>query len=510
MYGKVYGACLTGIDGRVIEVEADVGSGLPQVQLVGLPDSSVRESVERVRSAIRNSGSTFPLGRVTINLAPADVRKDGTSFDLAIAAAVLHTTGQLDPSWVKDTVFIGELALDGTLRAVPGVISMAYTAKKLGYSTLVIPEESVREAALVPDIKLIPLNKLSELKELPCFVNGFNHSHDEICRLRTNVDLDFADVRGHRTAKRALVIAAAGRHNLLFSGTPGSGKTMLMKRLPTIMPLLSDEEGFEVTRIYSAAGQLPKTDGFIRERPFRSPHHTISTNGLAGGGSVPKPGEVSLAHYGVLYLDELPEFSRASLEVLRQPLEDRSITIGRARGVTTFPASFLFAASMNPCPCGYYGSGRSCTCSVQELRRYRAKLSGPLIDRIDLQVEVPKPVDFWEETEEGGTCRTGTTEGMRKQVEHAQAVQAERYRGTVYRYNSELQGSSLRIHCALTKDAEKLLRSAFDNLGLSARAHDRILKVARTIADVDGAAQLEGQHLAEAIQYRFWDRQHQF
>jgi len=508
MYGKVFSACIQGIAAQLITVEVDICNGLPQINLVGLPDSAVRESIERVRSAIKNCGFIFPMERITVNLAPADVRKEGTCYDLAIALSILIASGQMMPDSFINTLIIGELSLNGTLRPINGVLSMVHAAKSLGMKNVLLPEGNAEEATFIPDIKVFPLNNLNEL--IKCqnhIINGIEylvHSPSTA----TSIDdssVDYSDVIGQHHAKRALMIAAAGNHNILFIGPPGSGKTMLMRRLPTILPLMQDDESLEVTQIYSVAGLLTGEKQCMRVRPFRSPHHTISMGGLIGGGSIPKPGEISLAHRGVLFLDELPEFSRHVLEVLRQPLEDRHVIIARARATYHFPAHIIFAASMNPCPCGYFGSETSthpCSCSPLKIAHYRAKISGPLLDRIDMHVELPK-MDYKTLALRKNALSSNE---MIKPILIAQHYQNQRYAKHPIQRNSELSGRLLHNICELKPDAEKLLKQAFDMLGFSARAHDRILKISRTIADLAESDCIEGEHLAEAIQYRQLDK----
>lgn len=519
MYGKVLSACVLGIEGQTIEVEADLSNGLPQFNIVGLPDSAVRESAERVRSAIKNCGFKFPMERITINLAPADVRKEGASFDLAIAAGILHTGGQITIPEAERTMLIGELALDGTLRPVPGVLSMVHHAKKSGLRRIMLPIGNAAEARLIEGLDIVGLRHLKDLAPgSDGAANGANDLGRETITLLATAtgnetlntegsgNEDYADVIGQHHAKRALMIAAAGMHNILLIGPPGTGKTMLVRRLPTILPDMTDEESLEVTKIYSVAGKLSDRASFIRSRPFRAPHHTVSAVGLVGGGSVPKPGEASLAHRGVLFLDELPEFSRQTLEVLRQPLEDRSITIGRARAVFSFPSHFMLAASMNPCPCGYYGAETAltpCTCSTAKMLQYRAKISGPLLDRIDLHVEVPR----MSVSEFGAAQPRLSSAEMKRAIARALDIQRARYRGLPVRNNGELSGRWLRQFCRPEKDAAELLLGTFEALGLSVRAHDRILKLARTIADLDGSETIAVPHIAEAVQYRNLDRQ---
>lgn len=517
MYGKLMSACVAGIDGVLVEVETDIANGLPFFQVVGLPDSAIRESTERVRAAIRNSGFAYPMERITVNLAPADVRKEGSAFDLAIAAGILEASGQIRFEDAADTLWIGELALDGSLRPVSGVLSMVHQAARQGLKRVVLPMENAREAALVGSLEVVTVRELRELADPLVLTRlwGEAEADGELAAAGRTADSgsgllsgeDYADVCGQHQAKRALVIAASGKHNLLFIGPPGTGKTMLMRRLPTILPEMDDDEALEVTKIYSVAGRLTDRGQLLRMRPFRSPHHTVSPSGLAGGGSIPKPGEISLAHHGVLFLDELPEFSRLSLEALRQPLEDRRVTIGRARATYTYPAHFLLTASMNPCPCGFYGTEsdtEACTCSALKVAQYRSRISGPMLDRIDLHVEVPRT--RYEDLAFSDTGGHLSSQEMREQVMYARRIQERRYEGSPYRYNGELSGRALRQFCRPAPEAEALLASAFQVMGLSVRAHDRVLKLARTIADLEGSGEILLNHLAEALQYRKLDK----
>jgi magnesium chelatase family protein len=508
MLAKLKTFSLVGIEALPVEVEVDVSpSGLPKQVLVGLPEAAVKESTHRVERAIVNSGFQRPQSRIVVNLAPADLPKDAASFDLPIALGTLIGSGQVASEKLTEYAIVGELALDGTTRPTKGALSMAMAAASdKSLRGLIVPAESAAEAAVVEGIEVIAVSSLAqavgflageiEIEPTPSRL-------DDLFRQLSTYDVDFSDVRGQEMAKRAIIVAAAGGHNLLMLGPPGSGKTMLAKRVPTILPDLTPSESIETTRIYSAVGRLKPGQPLLAVRPFRSPHHTISDAGLVGGGSTPAPGEISMSHNGVLFLDELPEFNRRTLEVLRQPLEDGMVTISRALNSTTFPANFMLIAALNPCPCGYRGdSRRSCNCTSPQIERYMSKISGPLLDRIDLHIEVPA-VPFRELS--GGTPGTSSAD-MRAVVASARQRQAKRFNGSKTRYNADMSHRQTRQFCVLDAECSNLLKGAMTEMGLSARAHDKILRTARTIADLDNSEGVRPNHLNEAINYRMLDR----